>query len=537
MDRSEKRELVGREIRARQIAEESERFSQSFSEFVRAAWREIEPETEFIEGWHIDAICEHLEAVTAGEIKRLQIWVPPQSMKSRLISILWPAWEWTHSPGTKYWTACYANDLSGHLAQVSLGLMLGEWYQARWPVQFERDAEKFFKNVRGGFRLSTSPESKGTGYHGNRILLDDVIKAQQVVSKAEIEDVNNWFDGTASTRGLPGHARILVMQRLHENDIAAHLIEIEDYVVLALPERYWDHPYAWRGRRRDVDSLGSRYGGGDPRKKEGEYLWTATRPPNESDAIAHGLRHQAGGQLQQWPTPREGNLLKRNWWRYYDPRMFDDKLPARDLEIWRKRRPKLTRIVQSVDTPLKDKESNDLVSIQAWGIKGADRFLIDIRTEHMNYSQAKRAIVEQARYVRKLYPRIAHTVLIENAGYGVELLVELKRELTGVTKISAGQDGDKIMRAEAASADLESGNCWLPGVGGGADETLGPARTVSAQIKAFIESCAIFPYGTHDDDVDAWSQCMNWQRSKIVAPGRTASPYGRRRRAPTRAAA
>jgi predicted phage terminase large subunit-like protein len=524
----ELRELLRKEIADRRIAEESEQLSGSLSQFVHVSWEHLEPETPYQHNWHVDAICEHLEAVSRGQIKRLQVWVPPQSMKSRLVSILWPAWEWTFAPGTKYWTASYDNHLAGNLASVSYNLMNSTWYQERWgdKFRFTRDAEHFFSNNRGGHRLATSPESKGTGYHGHRIILDDALRAQQDVSKVDLQKVNDWYDGTVTSRGLGrDHARILVMQRLHQEDIAAHLLELEDWVVLALPEEYWPgHPYAWRGSRKNLpeemeESEGSTLGAGDPRTEEDELLWEERRPRSLVEAQKSGLKYRASGQLQQWPTPREGQLLKRNWWRFYDPAILADA----------KRRPRCNAVVQTIDTPLKDKESNDFVAMQVWGVKGADRYLIDLRKGHMNYSQAKRAAIEQAQYARRLYPRTAHYILIENAGYGVELIIDLKRVLTGVTKVSPTQDGDKIMRAEAASSDLESGNCWLPGIGGGADETLGPAKTASADVTDFINNLAIFPNGAHDDDVDAWSQCMNWLRSRVIARGRTSSPFKRRR--------
>lgn len=456
---------------------------------------------------------------------------------SILASVCWPAWEWTFAPGISYWTASYSTDLSGRLSAMSWLLMKSPWYVERWGSRFKfiRDAEHFFSNDRGGVRLATSPGAEtGTGYHGDRILIDDAInaKAADAISKIVLEGASEWYDGTVSSRGIgPDHARVNIQQRLHESDLAAHMLEIEDWVVLALPELYWPtHPYAWRGQRKDIAGSGSTLGRGDPRQAEDELLWPDYRPKTLSEVNMRQLGYRAAGQYQQWPEPREGALLKRAHWRFYDPKLFDETLTKRELEAYRNKRPKLTRIVQSVDTPLKDKESNDHVSIQAWGIKGADRFLIDIRTGHMNYPQAKRAIKEQAAYVRKLYPRIAHTILIENAGYGVELIIDLKRELTGVTKISGGQDGDKIARAEAASSDLESGNCWLPGIGGGPDETLGPAKTVGGEILEFIEELARFPHGSYDDRVDSWSQCMNWSRSRVMMPGRTASPFSRKRR-------
>jgi predicted phage terminase large subunit-like protein len=520
----ELKERLRREIHERRSMEESERLSGSFRDFVREAWKEVKKNVIYSHNWHIDAICEHLVGVSIGEIKRLQIWVPPVSMKSLTVSVLWPAWEWTFNPWMRYWGASYETRLAGRLAATSRNLITSEWYQARWPVSLIRDAEHYFENDQGGTRLATSPESTGTGEHGDRILIDDPLSAQQAeaTSKANLTHVNEiWYDGTVSTRGTnENHARIIIMQRLHENDLAAYVLGLEDWTVLCLPERFeHNHPYAWRGKRQDIQSLGSTFGGGDPRMIDGELLWPTHRPDEVSDAIRKSLRHRYAGQQQQRPAAREGQLLMRSWWRFYPPRLMEDET----------RRPRCHMVCQTVDTPLKDKESNDLVSIQAWGVKGADRYLLDVRTDHMNYSKCKRAIKEQAAYVRKLFPRARHVVLIENRGYGVELIVDLKRELTGVTKIDPSGDGDKVMRAEAASDDLESGNCWLPGLGGGADESLGPAKVISAEISEFIESCATFPNAAHDDDVDAYSQAMNYLRGRLVKAGRVGTIFRQRR--------
>jgi len=530
---------LAQSIEKRRIAEDAQRLSGcgTFLEFMQAAWPQIKREERYRHNWHIEAYAYHLEAVTCSQLTRLQVWVPPQSMKSMAVSVLWPAWEWTFMPWLRYWGASYETRLAGRLAAMSRDLMMGDWYQARWPVSFTRDAEHYFANTIGGTRLATSPESTGTGEHGHRILIDDPINAKEAdaLSKTALEYVNDtWYSGTVSTRGIgPDHARIIIMQRLNENDLAAYSQGLEDWTILALPERYEpDHPYAWRGERyKGEETSGSNIGPGDPRKKDGQLLWPDYRTPEMSKALEKALGgHRAIAQLQQRPAAREGELLKRYYWRFYNPRLFTDPKLA-------ERRPKFHAVVQSVDTPLKDKESNDFVAIQAWGAIGGRRYLLDLRKGHMNYSQARRAIIEQARYVRDLYPKIAHHILIENAGYGVELIVDLKKELTGITKISPGQEGDKIMRAEAASSDLESGSCFLPGGRQGEDEMSMPDELqCSAEIVDFISSCAVFPNGLHDDDVDAWSQCMNWLRSRTLSKGRTYSPFSRtnRQRAPQR---
>ena len=209
-------------------------------------------------------------------------------------------------------------------------------------------------------------------------------------------------------------------------------------------------------------------------------------------------------------------MLKRDWWRFYDPRI-------RDKEQWSKL-PRFSVVVITVDTPLKDKETNDFVAIQCYGVdyRGADRYLLDLRKARMNYSTCKRTVREMTRWAQKTWRRARVHTLIENAGYGVELIVDLKREITGVVKITPGADGDKIARAEAASDSLESGNIFLPGYGPPWQPAYDELRT-PADVADFISSCAVFPHGAHDDDVDAWSQGQNWLRGRTTTPARGSS--------------
>lgn len=520
--------LLARE--SEQVREDRERLPLSLKSFVKDAWSSVEPEIPFIDNWHIDAICAHLEACSDGDIQRLQIWVPRASMKSRLVSTLWHAWEWTRNPSLRYFSLSYDLRLSGRLAADSRNLMMKSWYQARWgdTFSFTREGERYYANDHGGTRLATAPGSSALGEHGHRILIDDPINVQdaEADSRIVLEQTNEWYDAVVPGTRLPGFAEVIIMQRLHERDLAAYVLDYAQWTVLCLPERYErDHPYVWRGDRINGTVKGRLKGtdlaAGDPRK-EGQLLWPARRDERASNEMAASLKQfRAAGQMQQRPASKEGELLKRNWWRFYDPKWRDET----------KLYPRFQMVVISVDTPLKDKQSNDFVAIQAWGVTGADRYLLDLRKGKMNYGQAKRAIKEMSQHMRRTFSYCAHYVLIENAGYGPELITELKREIPGVTKISAQAEGDKVMRATAASDVLESGNCWLPGVALGADGTGGPDEgKCPADIVDFINSCAGFPNASHDDDVDAWSQCQNWLRSRQTAPSRTWSSFRQRRR-------
>lgn len=225
----------------------------------------------------------------------------------------------------------------------------------------------------------------------------------------------------------------------------------------------------------------------------------------------------------EWIEAIEGDALKRAWWRYFDPRLLKNDRNGR-IELGNGEI-KFQWVVVSADTPLKDKESNDNVAIQVWGVDKANRYLLDCENRKMSFDQAKRAIREKAVWARRNW-RCQQRVLIENAGMGPDLIVDLKRELGGVEKVKANIIGNKGQRALSASGDLETGNCFLPGRmksdGTGPDESQCPAFVVS-----LVDECALFQldgsHDSHDDQVDAWSQTMNWLRERQVAPARTLS--------------
>jgi predicted phage terminase large subunit-like protein len=516
------RERLAEEISTRQAREDSERLSGSLKEFIRAAFPVIKPERPFLDNWHLDAKCAHLEAITDGEIRRLQIWEPPGMMKSLTVHVFWPVWEWTRRPGLRYWCASHSLDLVWMHCDDSRTLLSSEWFQARWGHLFEMTwaGQKGYGNNRGGTRVTTAPKSGGVGKHGDRIIIDDLLDASdaEATTRAVLKFTNEWYDATIAGRKETDAAEVLIMQRLHEDDIAAHALEVGDWEVLCIPERFEPkHPFAWRGKRvhRAVKQRlrGSGLEKGDPRKED-QVLWPSRRDEAASTEYARRLgSFRAAGQLQQRPAAREGLMLKRDWWRFYNPAI-------RSTNDWSKL-PTFGQVVISVDTPLKDKESSDNVAIQCWGVRAADRYLLDLRLGKMNYNLAKRQVREMAQWARQIW-RCPQYVLIENAGYGVELIIDLKREITGVTKISPGAEGNKVSRAASASDALESGNCFLPGYGPPWQPAYDEHRTPE-DITKFIHNCALFPNAAHDDDVDAWSQTMNWLRSRASAPMRTSS--------------
>lgn len=223
----------------------------------------------------------------------------------------------------------------------------------------------------------------------------------------------------------------------------------------------------------------------------------------------------------EWIMALEGDLLKRAWWKYYPARKNTETDAA-----FVKRLPTFQMILVSVDTPLKDKESSDFVAIQVWGVDRANRYLLDARTDRMGYDAAKRAVTEMSRWARRMW-KCQHRTLIENAGFGAELIIDLKRELGLIEKVSPGAEGNKGQRAFSAAGDLETGQCFLPGRI--KDDLSGPDESSPAITHSLVEEAALFQmdgsHQSHDDQVDAWSQAMNWLRSRQSRRARTWSSF------------
>ena len=501
------------------FADQAEEWAKDLHTFLRQAWPVLEPDTPFVDGWHIRSICEHLQAVSDGEIRRLMINVPPATSKSTAVSVVWPVYEWAHRPSRTFITGSYDIDLATDLSVKSRDLIRSWWFQSRWGHIFsmkgDENLKTRYRNDRRGRRFATSPGGGGTGQHANIIIVDDPHNAKEVATPNALKAAIDWQDGTLSQRFADPKTgvEVVIMQRLHENDLCGHLLSKADHAwtVLCLPEEYEPtHPLVSPER---IVLPSGRTLQGDLRTQPGELLC-----PDRIGPVEHANRvgdlgsFRAAGQLQQRPTAIEGEILKRADWQFYPPAWLDDGE--------RHRLPKFTHIGQSWDTAFKDKTSSDYVVGQVWGIKGADRYLLRVFRDRMNLTATKTAMKEANAWAVALWPHAAHKILIEKSANGTDIIAELKRELPGVEPITASVD--KTQRAIAASPTLESGNVWIPGAKSwepsGYDSQLTPAS--SAQL---VEEAAVFPKGSHDDSVDAFSQLMNWARSRQVG-GRVAMP-------------
>jgi predicted phage terminase large subunit-like protein len=499
------RAALARRLEEQRLVEEAALYSSSLRLFVEAAWPLVEPATLFMPNWHIDAICEHLQAASRGEIRRLLINIPPRHMKSLAVSVFWPAWCWTFAPEKRFLSASYGATLAERDAIKSRNLLRSNWYRERWPVELKDDVNRTsrYENTATGYRIATGIGGEATGEGGDVIIVDDPHKLEEAQSDSARARVIDWHDGTLGSRfnDPKTGTEVVVMQRLHEHDLSGHLLERGGYTHLCLPARYEpQHPFLWPN---------------DPRSKEGELLWPAHIPEPELTRIEQTMgSFRAAGQLQQRPAAPEGELLKRAWWRFYNP----EHLAPEKIALL----PRFQRIVSSWDTAFEDKTTSDYVVGQVWGIHGPDRYLLYVYRQHANLHATKQAMRQAHTWAEQRWPQAAHTILIEKSANGAEIISELKRELPGVLAVTVSTD--KITRAIAASPPLESGNVYLPGQHA-PDSAAG--YHAPNWVASLIEEAATFPNGKHDDQVDAYSQAINWARRQSTGPGHISVPRGR----------
>lgn len=288
---------------------------QSLLGFIKVAWKYLEPETPFVYGWCVEAICEHLEAVSRGEIRRLLINVPPGCMKSLTTEVFWPAWEWgPRGHGhLRYISASYEKGLATRDLVRCRDLLTSEWFQSLWPLEFKGDQnlKTYYENTKQGWRLAASVGGTLTGYRGDRIIVDDPHDVRSADSDIKREDAIRWFTETLPTRlnDSKTSTMVCVMQRLHQRDVSG-LIQAElsdEWEQLVLPMEF-------EGSRRCVIKA---TGWADPRQQDGDLLWPERFPRESVEELKKHFRSQGGSyaeaaQLQQRPAPRGGGMFKRD---------------------------------------------------------------------------------------------------------------------------------------------------------------------------------------------------------------------------------
>lgn len=466
----------------------------SLYEFVRQAWSVIEPGVPFIDGWHLRIICEHLEAISTGDLRRLLINIPPRHAKSTIVSVCWPCWEWIARPYEKYLCASYSGILSTRDNVKARRLLTSPWYQMNWGDRFaltsDQNQKTRFENNQTGYRIATSVGGTATGEGGSRLLLDDPHGAQAAQSEAMRETDLEWFDMVWSTRlnNPKKDAMVTIMQRLHESDVSGRIMELGGWEHVCLPAE-------WEGKPRTSIIFPEGY---DPRSKKGELLWPERFGETELTRLKQQLgEYGTAGQLQQEPVPSGGGLLKVDCFKKWP---HDEKMPVFEY------------VLQSYDCAFTEKTTGDPTANSTWAVftKGGIRqaMLVDAWDDHLSYPDLRQKAIEEwhsvygadssAKPARK--GRKPDRVLVEAKASGQSLLQDLRLAKVPAIGYNPG-NADKVSRAHQAAPTLELGILWIP------ESRKNPGQFVS-WAQPFLKQLAKFPVADHDDYVDTFSQAI-----------------------------
>ena len=479
------------------IAEDRFELPHSLREFTAKAFPIVEPGTPYIPNWHIDAICEHLEALIDGDIRNLLINIPPRHMKSLCSSVMLPTWVWLKRPHFKFLFASYAQTLSVRDALKSRRLIQSSWYQKRWGFRFQLTGDQNMKtryeNNFGGYRLSTSVDGTATGEGGDLIACDDPHNMREIHSDVIREGVLDWWDNVMSTRlnNPKTGSKLIIMQRGHEGDLAGHVMKKDGWVHLNLPAEY------------ELDKRKTVLGWSDPRTEKGELLWPERFGKKELDQLkAEMTPYAVAGQLQQRPAPQEGGIFKRDWFQLWPA---DQKMPLIDY------------IVQSYDTAFTEKTINDPTACLVLGTFKHPKYghncvlICDAWRDHVEYPKLRRIVKKDyfdARYGESDMQSRANIVLIEKKGSGISLLQDLRMEKVPCHAYNPGND-DKVIRANAAAAVCQTGRVYVLESGKSRGQPVG-------WVEEFLSELLSFPNALHDDFVDAFSQAIIYLRNNLI---------------------
>jgi predicted phage terminase large subunit-like protein len=448
--------------------------------FIERTFYQLNPTTTFLPNWHIEAIALALEACQRGEIRRLIINQPPRSLKSHCASVAFPAFLLGLDPTAQIICASYGQELANKHALDCRTIMGSRLYQEIFPrtrLSPERQAVSEFMTTQQGFRLSTSVGGVLTGRGANLIIIDDPLKPDEALSETQRKAANDWFDHTLYSRlnDKKTGCIILIMQRLHEDDLVGHVLGIEPWKTIRFPaiaEEDETHLIPTPdGVRRFV-------------RRAGEAL----HPEREPLEILKHLREAQGeynfaGQYQQSPSPLGGGLVKAEWFITYSA----NELPS-----------KFEMIFESWDTANKPTELSDYSVCTTWGVKEKHLYLLHVFRKRLGYPELKRALREQA---EAFNPEV---ILIEDKASGTQLIQDLINEGMHAIKRYDPLMKDKTMRLSTVTSTIENGFVHLP--------------EKAPWLGEYLHELTSFPKGKYDDQADSTSQALDWFKQQCISP-------------------
>ncbi len=476
------------------------------AEFVRQAWPLLEPATPLVWGWHMDAVCSHLEAVSAGTLTKLVIEIPPGSSKSTIVSVMWPVWTWLRRPATRFLTASYSGELAVRDALRSRRVIESPWFQSRWGGCFrlagDQNLKSRYENDHTGQRIALSVGSATTGERGDVTVIDDAHNVKQAESEAVRVGTLQWHDEAFYNRlnDPKRGGRVVMGQRVHERDLIGHLLTRGGWEELRIPEEY------------EVDRpCRTALGWQDPRTAAGELM----RPERFGRAEVDDARRTLGemafsSQHQQRPVPRGGAAFRESWWRTWRPHGTGFDLAGRVIT-----EQSVTLRFLTVDGAYTTKETSkhdpDFTVCSAWALTNGQLLALGSVWERLQLPDLPKLVAGQYRRWR------AHKVYVEGGGTQKGLPQLLRRHQDppmNVIEVVPEPNQDKLARAADFLLMAEGGRVWWPEVA--PDYPLAAAK---AQLLSFTGLG-----GGHDD---YWDTCATAGRvaHRPGATGAAAVPF------------
>ncbi|WP_164503862.1 phage terminase large subunit [Rickettsiales endosymbiont of Stachyamoeba lipophora] len=439
----------------------------NFNGFFEKAFQEINPGKILEYNWHTEYIAKHLEEVTKGNIKRLIINLPPRYLKSQLVTVAWPAWILANDPTKRIICTSYSQKLSDKHSLDSKKLIECDWFKQIFPrtkISKEQNQKFKFMTTSRGFRFATSVDGTITGEGGDVLIVDDPHNPRQALSALNRTKVINWFEHTLLSRldDKKNGAIIIVMQRLHDEDLSGHLLSKNKsaWVHLNLPA------IAQSEQQLQIGSFNYLRKINEPLHKEREDLETLMRLQNDM-----GIYNFASQYLQA-PMKSLDSIIKREWISFYK------ELPD-----------KFNYIVQSWDTAIKTHAHNDYSVLTSWGVYDNKYYLLDL-------VKVKLEFYELVELIKQEYGK--HTpvhVLIEDKASGQSIIQELNRT-THMPIIPIKVSKEKLYRLIETSQSFVNKTILFP--------------EKSHFIADLIHELLNFPNAQHDDQVDSLTQAINY---------------------------
>lgn len=419
---------------------------------------------------HHYLIADALQRIINGKLKKLMIFMPARHGKSMTVTESFPSYFLGKFPKKRVITVSYGDSLARRFGRKNRQ-KLDEFGKEIFNVQLAADnaSVQDWATTEGGGMLSVGIGAGITGHGADLLLLDDVIKNREEANSEHIRNkIYDEYQSSLLTRLHFGGAVILIMTRWHEDDIAGRILAREQgWEVLSLP-----------AEAEEGDILGRAVG--DPLWIEGGYdlEWLKEKRAQLDAQTWNSI-------YQQRPSAAEGNIIKRDWIKYYK------QLP-----------PSFDEMLISVDASFKGNTNSDYCVLTVWGKDKARKYLVDAIRDRMNFPSTVAAL----RSLVAKYPK-ATAKLIEDKANGSAIIDFLKQEISGIIPITPKES--KEARLSAVSPEFESGSVFFP------DPSL------CRWIGECVEELVTFPNGKHDDFCDSTSQALQrWQQPHTIWIGR-----------------